>query len=114
MNAAELIHRWDLMIVENRARLQALLDEAVAGSEPLVAAIGTDLTPLVLPWNTITPRVREACEEVASFWNQISDEMSLGDLVNHRQIIKRGCPHVNAVRFGSAIAFQENTQLTAR
>lgn len=87
---ADLIARWDAMIVDSRARFQALLDEATAGSEPLVAAITSDLTPLVLPWNTMGPRLREACDEVSEFWNQISDEMSACAGFSHDMMAQEG------------------------
>lgn len=73
---ADVIQRWDALIAANRAHLQELLDEAVAASAPLIDAIGMDLTALVLPWNTIGPRVRAARDELAIGWNQISDELA--------------------------------------
>lgn len=88
--AAELIARWDAMIADNHAQLSALLEEAVAGSEPLIDATRTDLTPLVLPWNTIPPRVREAREEVDQFWDKISDEMSDSGAFSHEMLRDEG------------------------
>lgn len=86
----ELIRRWDTLIVDNRARLEAVLDVAVAASEPLIASIRSDLTPLVLPWNTIVFRVREATEEVSNLWNTISDEMSACDGFSHEMMAREG------------------------
>jgi hypothetical protein len=90
MSAATLIRRWDAMIADSRARFAALLDEAREGSEPLIAEIRSDLTPLVLPWNTIGPRLRAACDEVSSFWDRISDEMSECDGFSHEMMQREG------------------------
>ena len=91
MTTAEtLIHRWDAFIVNSYARFQALLDEAELGSEPLIAATRTDLTPLILPWNTITPRLREACDEVARYWDHISNELSECSTVSHEMMQREG------------------------
>jgi hypothetical protein len=88
--ATALIKRWDAMIVDSRARLTALLEEARLGSEPLIDAITTDLTPLVLPWNTIGPRVREARDEISDFWDKISDEMSECEEFSHDMMREQG------------------------
>jgi len=88
--AAELIRRWDASIADNRARVQALIDEAVAGSTPLVETIGTDLTQLVLPWNTLRPRVLHARDELADLWSRISDEMSASGAFTHEMIRREG------------------------
>lgn len=90
-NGSALVARWDALIAENRARLQLVLDEAVAASEPLFAAIRSDLTPLVLPWNTITPRVHALREELSTGWNTISDEMSASGAFTHEALYAEGC-----------------------
>lgn len=89
--AAALVQRWDATIEQIRAQLRAVLDEAVAASEPLVASIRTDLTPLVLPWNTITPRVHALREELSEAWNKISDEMSESGAFSHESMYSEGC-----------------------
>lgn len=89
--AVALVQRWDASIEQIRARLRAVLDEAVAASEPLIAATRTDLTPLVLPWNTITPRVHALREELSEAWNKISDEMSDSGAFSHEAMYAEGC-----------------------
>ena len=88
--AGELIKRWDLAIAEIHARLHAVLSEAVIASGPIIERLGTDLTPLVLPWNTITPRMREACEELSETWNKLSDEMSDSGDFTHEMMSREG------------------------
>jgi hypothetical protein len=88
--ATALSKRWDAMIADSKLRLAAVLEEARVGSEPLIAATTTDLTPLVLPWNTVGPRVHEAREEVSEFWNKISDEMSECGEFSHEMIQREG------------------------
>lgn len=88
--ATALSQRWDAMIADSRARLAAVLEEARVGSEPLIDAITTDLTPLVLPWNTIGPRVHAARDEVSEFWNRISDEMSACGELSHEMMRREG------------------------
>ncbi len=46
--------------------------------------------------------------------NQVSHQMSLDDLGQHGQIIEGRCAPVDAVRLGSAIPFEQNTQFAAR
>jgi hypothetical protein len=88
--AAELIRRWDATRVEVRSRVEAMLAEAEAASVPLIEAALTDLTPLTLPWNTITPRVRDATEEISEAWNRISDEMSECEGFTHDMMFAEG------------------------
>ncbi len=88
--AGELIERWDAMIVDNRHRLQVVLEQAVVGSQALIESIHLDLTPLVLPWNAIAPRVHEFREEVSELWNRISDEMSGCDGFSHEMMRREG------------------------
>jgi len=89
--AVALVQRWDATIAEIRARLHDVLFEAVTASEPLVATIRSDLAPLVLPWNTITPRVHALREELSSAWNAISDEMSASGAFTHEALYAEGC-----------------------
>jgi hypothetical protein len=88
--AGELIRRWDAMRTAIRARVEAMLAEAAAASEPLIAAVRTDLTPLTLPWNTVAVGVREARDEISEGWNQISDEMSECEGFTHEMMFSEG------------------------
>jgi hypothetical protein len=90
MTADAPIRRWDAFIVNSHLRFQALLDEAAAGSEPLIASIRSDLTPLVLPWNAMSPRLREACDEVSAYWDHISNELSECSDVSHEMMMHEG------------------------
>jgi hypothetical protein len=88
--ATQLIRRWDETRTQVRVRVEALLAEAAAASEPLIEAARTDLTPLTLPWNTIDARVRDAREEISEAWNQISDEMSECEGFTHEMMFSEG------------------------
>jgi len=88
--ADELIQRWDARRVETRARVEALLVEAEAASEPLIEAVRTDLTPLTLPWNVVDARVRDAREEISESWNEISDAMSECEGFTHEMMFREG------------------------
>lgn len=90
MTPMELIARWDAKRAEIRGRIEALLAEAAAASEPLIEAARTDLTPLTLPWNAVGARINEAREEVSEAWNQISDEMSECDGFTHEMMFREG------------------------
>jgi hypothetical protein len=90
MSKHALIAKWDATIAQIVARADALLAEAVAASQPLIETIRTDLTPLVLPWNTIPPRIRALSEEVSSAWDRISDEMSECGEFSHDELQREG------------------------
>jgi len=88
--SAELIQRWDATRAEIRARVSALLAEAEAASEPLIQSVLTDLTPLTLPWNAVTPHIRDARDEISEAWNKISDEMSECEGFTHEMMFREG------------------------
>ena len=88
--AGELIRRWDAKRGEVRARVEALLAEAEAASAPLIEAARTDLTPLTLPWNTVTAHIHDAREEISEAWNQISDQMSECEGFTHEMMFSEG------------------------
>jgi hypothetical protein len=88
--ADELIRRWDARRVETRAKVEALLVEAEAASEPLIEAVRTDLTPLTLPWNVVEARIRDAREEISESWNEISDAMSECEGFTHEMMFREG------------------------
>jgi hypothetical protein len=88
--AAELIRRWDAMRTEVRARVEALLAEAAAASQPLIDAVRSDMTPLTLPWNTVEARIRDARDEISEAWNRISDEMSECEGFTHEMMFSEG------------------------
>jgi hypothetical protein len=88
--AGELIRRWDAKRTEIRRRVEALLAEAEAASEPLLESVRTDLTPLTLPWNTIAAHIHDAREEISEAWNQISDEMSECESFTHEMMFSEG------------------------
>lgn len=85
-----LVHRWDAVIARVRGELDATLAEAVTGSEPLIAATETDLTPLTLPWNTIEARRHELGEQISDAWDEVSDEMSECDAFTHEMMDREG------------------------
>jgi len=88
--ADELIQRWDARRVETRSRVEAMLGEAEAASEPLIEAVRTDLTQLTLPWNVVEARIRDAREEISESWNEISDAMSECEGFTHEMMFREG------------------------
>ena len=85
-----LIQRWDDTRAKIRTRVATMLAEASAASEPLIERSTTDLTPLTLPWNTVTPRIHDAREEISDAWNKISDEMSECGGFTHEMMFREG------------------------
>jgi hypothetical protein len=90
VEAQRLIHRWDAAIARVRGEFDSTLAEAVAGSEPLIDATESDLTPLTLPWNTIEARRHKLGEQVSDAWDDISDEMSECDAFDHALMDREG------------------------
>lgn len=112
--ATALIAQWDRKIADATARAEALLTEAVAASQPLIEATRADLTPLVLPWNTIPPRIRELCEEISNAWNAISDEMSDSGEFTHEALRDQGCKRDLATCELELLLDRANGQVMAR
>ncbi len=90
MLPAELIQRWDAMRAAIRIRVEAVLAEAEAASGALIESVGTDLSPLMRPWNVVEAHVRDAREEVSEAWNTISDEMSECEGFTHEMMFREG------------------------
>lgn len=88
--ADALIERWDAAIADIRQRFATVLAQATAGSEPLINATESDLTPLTLPWNTIDPQRHTFGEEVSDVWDDVSDEMSDCDGFSHEMMDREG------------------------
>ncbi len=88
--ASALIQRWDAAIAEIRLSFDAVLAEASAGSEPLIEAVESDLTPLTRPWNTIEARRHKLGEQIADTWDDLSDEMSECDGFTHEMMSQEG------------------------
>lgn len=88
--AGALIQRWDSALADLRRDFGAVLAEATAGSEPLIAATESDLTPLTLPWNTIEVRRREFGERLSDKWDELGDLMSECDAFTHEMMDREG------------------------
>jgi hypothetical protein len=72
----QVIERWNAAIAEVLARVDATLADATAGSQPVIARIESDLTPLVQPWGAVEYQMHQYREQVADAWRGISDELS--------------------------------------
>jgi hypothetical protein len=71
-----VIERWNAAIADVLARVDATLADASAGSQAVIARIGSDLTPLVQPWAAVEHQMHQYREQVADTWLRISDELS--------------------------------------
>jgi hypothetical protein len=72
----QVIERWNAAIADVLARVDATLADASAGSQAVIAHIGSDLTPLVQPWGAVQHQMHQYSEQIAETWLRISDELS--------------------------------------
>jgi hypothetical protein len=72
----QVIERWNAAIADVLVRVDATLSDASAGSQAVIARIGSDLTPLVLPWGAVEHQMHKYREQIAETWLRISDELS--------------------------------------
>jgi len=79
MQAQRIIERWNAIIADVLARVDAILAEAAAGSQAVILRIGSDLTPLVQPWGAVEHQMHQHRDQIADAWNRISDELSAAD-----------------------------------
>jgi len=73
---ASLVKQWDDFIADVTQRFQALLEEAKAGSQPLVDAIESDLGTLTAPWTAVKHQMHKFTSEISDQWDSISDGFS--------------------------------------
>ena len=71
-----VIERWNAAIADVLARVDATLADASAGSQAVIAHIGSDLGPLVRPWAVVEHQMHQYSEQIAQAWNRIGDEFS--------------------------------------
>lgn len=90
VQASALITRWDQEIAQIAQDFQAELDAAVAGSQPIIDVVTTDLQPLARPWHTIKARMHKVTEKISDTWDEISDEMSALEGFTHEMIMTEG------------------------
>jgi hypothetical protein len=77
----QVIERWNAAIADVLARVDATLSDATAGSQAVIAHIGSDLAPLVQPWGAVEHQMHQYREQIADAWLRISDDLSqVGDL----------------------------------
>jgi hypothetical protein len=76
MTMQRLIEQWNAIITGVLARVDAILAEASAGSQAVIPHLGSDLVPLVQPWQAVEHQMHGHKEEIADAWNLISDELS--------------------------------------
>ena len=72
----QVIERWNAAIADVLVRVDATLADASAGSQAVIAHIGSDLTPLMQPWAVVEHQMHQYREQIAQTWNRISDEFS--------------------------------------
>src|SRR5580700_6211235 len=77
----QVIERWNAAIADVLVRADATLADASAGSQAVIARIGSDLAPLVQPWGAVEHQMHQYREQIAETWLRISDDLSqVGDL----------------------------------
>ena len=76
-----LVNRWDTFIAEVTASFDAVLQQALAQAEPIIAAVEVDLSTLTMPWTATKHQQHQHTERISDQWDEISDEFSevLGD-----------------------------------
>jgi hypothetical protein len=72
----QVIERWNAAIADVLDRVDAILADASAGSQAVIAHIGSDLAPLVQPWGAVEHQMHQYREQVAQTWSRVSDELS--------------------------------------
>ena len=89
----QVIERWNAAIVDVLVRVDAVLTDASAGSQAVIAHIGSDMTLLVQPWGAVQHQMHQYRQQIAEAWLRISDEFSavsdLPDGVMWREGAKR-------------------------
>ena len=55
----QVIERWNAAITDVLVRADATLADASAGSQAVIAHIGSDLTPLVQPWGAVEHQMHQ-------------------------------------------------------
>jgi hypothetical protein len=73
---ATVIARWDRRIAKIQTSFDAVLAEAEAASEPVIAAIRSDLGDLSRLWSVVEHKKHQHCSKIANRWDKISDELS--------------------------------------
>ena len=68
--------RWDAARESILGRVDGVLSQATAVSEPIVATITTDATALQRLWQPVEAKMSSLADEVSDAWDSISDEMS--------------------------------------
>jgi len=71
-----LVARWDATREATLARFDAVLAEATAASQPLIAATTTDTSGLQRLWQPVEAKMHAATDDVSGAWDTISDAMS--------------------------------------
>ena len=71
-----LVARWDAARESILGRVDGVLSQATAVSEPIVATITTDATALQRLWQPVEAKMSSLADEVSDAWDSISDEMS--------------------------------------
>ena len=67
---------WDRFIAEVQGRLQELLQQKVAESEPLIAAVQGDTQALMLLWGAVEHQMQNLQEEISDRWDEVCDELA--------------------------------------
>jgi hypothetical protein len=72
----QVIERWNAAIADVLADVDTTLSDATAGSQAIIARIGSDLAPLVQPWGAVEHQMHQYREQIAAAWLRISDDFS--------------------------------------
>lgn len=71
-----LVARWDAARESILGRVDGVLSQATAVSDPIVVAITTDVTALQRLWQPVEAKMSSLADEVSDGWDTISEEMS--------------------------------------
>jgi hypothetical protein len=71
-----LVARWDATRETILGRVDGVLSQSTAVSEPIAATITTDATALQRLWQPVEAKMCSLSDEVSDAWDAISDEMS--------------------------------------
>ena len=71
-----LVARWDAARASILSRVDGVLSEATAVSDPIVGSITTDTRALQRLWQPVEAKMHAMSSEVSDAWDAISDEMS--------------------------------------
>lgn len=86
---AALVERWETFLGKVRQRLEAILAEADAGFDQLIAMNVTDPAPLVGAVSAFEARLRGLANKVEQAWDDLDDQLSSSSQLKRRDELHR-------------------------